>query len=267
MVSHDVFVMQVFEDVPAARGCQRRWTGWREDTYTSDTMSFLSRSDMRSNLSSLRANIWKTMYFRRHKQTAENARAHHAVGFPPHFADDTKRACANNIKRLVQTEKRRHGGSLSTPVETKEVVGDVVGSRTACVCRRRSPFATIHVTVCTDASDGTWAVSMALSEPSPGKSLCSYVFCVRQIGGLLDVCRRCVGGRPGCSPLRAPFSASRAGGAGTRCKGGSMWLSTSSACARQARRGPLRAASDAVDAARRGIAQAGGHLAGWPDTV
>ena len=82
VVADDVLVVEVFEDVPVV--CVRfasrlhgeeerregsvsvqRWKGVRGNghaegayTHTSETMSFLSRSDMRSNLSSFLANIW-----------------------------------------------------------------------------------------------------------------------------------------------------------------------------------------------------------------
>ena len=73
-------------------------------TYTSATICFLSRSVIRSKLSSLRANIWGECKDTR--QWCGINQTHQAIGFPSHFTDNTKRTVAYNVQRLVRVKKR-----------------------------------------------------------------------------------------------------------------------------------------------------------------
>jgi hypothetical protein len=113
VIAHDVRMVEVLEDVSAVmeervsqmeRGMFERWT------HTSATICFLSRSLMRSKLSSFLANTYPKPSEILDTDESEKNRTDQSIAFPPDLADDAKGAIANDIEGFVCAQK---GGGWS----------------------------------------------------------------------------------------------------------------------------------------------------------
>lgn len=98
VISYDVFVVQVFENISGGEE-MRREIKEVVKTYTSATICFLSRSLMRSKFISFLANIYNRWLGTWRWQ---NGSTYQAIRLSSYFSNDTKGTVSDDIERFIQ---------------------------------------------------------------------------------------------------------------------------------------------------------------------